>query len=190
MTTRDIFELRRQGRIEEAYDVIRHISAEDKRKYTTLCMFWTAHDILKKRIREQRTEEAERIFQALRRVAPNTDDREGKVETALNYDAQLLTKAERNTLGQHCPSDTNKDLSRWGEELAAAYLESKGYRILERDWRSGHRDIDIIARTADELVFVEVKTRRTDDFGEPYKAVNYKKQRNLRVSINHYLHRG
>lgn len=81
----------------------------------------------------------------------------------------------------------HNELGRWGEELAAAYLERKGYTILERDWKSGHRDIDIIARTEEEVVFVEVKTRRTSDFGAPYEAVDFRKLRNLQAAINHYI---
>ncbi|MBR2239243.1 MAG: YraN family protein [Prevotella sp.] len=75
----------------------------------------------------------------------------------------------------------------WGEELASAWLREKGYVILERDWHSGHRDIDIIARQGECTVFVEVKTRRNRIFGEPEEAVNWKKQKNLLRSINHYL---
>jgi uncharacterized protein (TIGR00252 family) len=76
----------------------------------------------------------------------------------------------------------------WGEELAAAYLREKGYVILERDWRSKHRDIDIVAQQANSIVFVEVKTRRNREFAEPETAVDYKKLRNLRLAINHYIH--
>ena len=82
----------------------------------------------------------------------------------------------------------HNELGRWGEDLAVKYLERKGYTILERDWKSGHRDIDIIARTAEELVFVEVKTRSSDDFGAPWEAVGYHKLQRLQSAINHYLH--
>ena len=82
---------------------------------------------------------------------------------------------------------SHNDLGRWGEEVAAQYLEGKGYQMLERDWRCGHRDIDSIARNAQPVVFVEVKTRRTNDFGEPFEAVGYYKCRNLLAAINHYI---
>ena len=75
----------------------------------------------------------------------------------------------------------------WGEDQAAAYLRAKGYTILERDWHSGHRDIDIIAREGKTFVFVEVKTRRDRAFADPKTAVDYQKQRNLRIAIHHYL---
>ena len=74
-----------------------------------------------------------------------------------------------------------------GEEIASAYLREKGYIILERDWRSGHRDIDIIAMHEGTIVFVEVKTRSSHDYTAPVTAVNRQKQRNLLAAINHYL---
>lgn len=81
----------------------------------------------------------------------------------------------------------HNELGTWGEEQAALYLQQKGYTIVERDWRSGHRDIDIIAVMDETVVFVEVKTRRNRMFGEPEEAVDYMKLRNLRAAINHYV---
>ena len=75
----------------------------------------------------------------------------------------------------------------WGEDLAASYLQQKGYAIIERDWKSGHRDIDIVAMQGSTLVFVEVKTRRNRTFGEPEDAIDYMKLRNLRGAMNHYV---
>ena len=60
----------------------------------------------------------------------------------------------------------HNDTGKWGEDLAAKYLEEKGYTIVERDWKSGRRDIDIIALDDDVVVFVEVKTRRNRLYGE------------------------
>ena len=74
MTVKEVFELRKQGRIEEAYDAIRPMYAVHKGKYTSLCMFWTAADIFKKRIKEGRTDEARKIFQALKGVLPYIKD--------------------------------------------------------------------------------------------------------------------
>ena len=67
----------------------------------------------------------------------------------------------------------HNELGTWGEEQAVAFLQRKGYDIIERDWKSGHRDLDIIAANDDMLVFVEVKTRRNRVFGEPEEAINY-----------------
>ena len=81
----------------------------------------------------------------------------------------------------------HNELGRWGEDMAAAYLERQDYTILERDWHSGHKDIDIIALDRGMLVFVEVKTRRNRIFTEPEQAVDYRKLRNLRAAINNYV---
>ena len=62
MTVKEVFELRKQGKIEEAYEAIRPMYAVHQGKYTTLCMFWTANDVLKKRIGERRLDEAEKIL--------------------------------------------------------------------------------------------------------------------------------
>ena len=53
----------------------------------------------------------------------------------------------------------HNELGKWGEDLASDYLEQKCYTIMERDWKSGRRDIDIIAHDGNTIVFVEVKTR-------------------------------
>ena len=81
----------------------------------------------------------------------------------------------------------HNELGEWGENQAAEYLQHHGYRIIERDWKSGRRDIDIIATDGNEVVFVEVKTRRNRLFGDPEEAVDYRKLQNLRLAINHYI---
>ncbi len=81
----------------------------------------------------------------------------------------------------------HNELGTWGEGLAVDFLERKGYTIIERDWHSGHRDIDIIALYEGVVVFVEVKTRRNRMFGEPEEAIDYRKLKNLRAAINHYV---
>ena len=92
MTVKDVFELRKQGKIEEAYEAIRPMYAVHQGKYTTLCMFWTASDILKKRIEAKRVQEAENIFRALLRVQPNIDDKDGKAQTAMMHHALRLSE--------------------------------------------------------------------------------------------------
>ena len=71
--------------------------------------------------------------------------------------------------------------------MAAEYLLRQGYTIMERDWKSGHRDLDIIALDGNTVVFVEVKTRRNRLFTEPEMAVDYQKIRNLQQAANHYI---
>lgn len=83
----------------------------------------------------------------------------------------------------------HNDLGKWGEDEAALYYEDRGYEILERDWKVGKRDIDLIALTEDKdtLVFVEVKTRQNNDLQEPEEAVDVKKMRNLAIAANAYV---
>ena len=90
MTVRDIFDLRKQGRIEEAYEAIKPMYAVHKGKYTTLCMFWTARDVFNLRMQQGRFEEAEKIFRALQRVLPNIDDTEGNATAFMQYAARAL----------------------------------------------------------------------------------------------------
>lgn len=83
----------------------------------------------------------------------------------------------------------HNDLGKWGEDEAALYYEDRGYEILERDWKVGKRDIDLIALTEDKgtLVFVEVKTRKNNELQEPEEAVDVKKMRNLAIAANAYV---
>ena len=81
----------------------------------------------------------------------------------------------------------HNELGKWGEDLATAYLEQKGYTIVERDWKSGRRDIDIIAIDGNTVVFVEVKTRKNSVFGEPEEAIDFHKLQNLQQAIDHYV---
>lgn len=76
---------------------------------------------------------------------------------------------------------------RHGEELAAQYLISKGYHILEKNWQIGHLEVDLIASDAEMLVIVEVKTRKSTVFGEPEGFVTVQKQRNLIRAASSYI---
>ena len=82
---------------------------------------------------------------------------------------------------------TTVEIGKNSEDLAVAYLENKGYQILERNWRSGHKEIDIIALDGDMLVIVEVKSRKSLDFGDPDVAVGVMKQRMLIYAAEAYI---
>ena len=71
----------------------------------------------------------------------------------------------------------NKKLGARGERKAAQHLKAKGYRIVERNFRTPFCEVDIIARKGEVLAFVEVKTRLNDSFGLPCEAVTPAKQR-------------
>jgi len=81
----------------------------------------------------------------------------------------------------------HNDLGNQGEKLAKAHLEAKGYTILAVNWRSGRNELDIVAQQKDIIVFVEVKTRSTGFFGEPFHAVSRDKQRKTIVAANAYM---
>lgn len=72
------------------------------------------------------------------------------------------------------------DLGRRGEDLAAAHLRMIGFEILDRNWRCGQGEIDIVARDGREIVFVEVKTRSSVAFGNPLEAITPAKLARLR----------
>lgn len=69
-----------------------------------------------------------------------------------------------------------QNLGRQGENIACEYLKGAGHTILERNWRSGHREIDIISIGADGIHFVEVKTRRKNIQAAPQDNVGHRKQ--------------
>ena len=83
--------------------------------------------------------------------------------------------------------DGRLELGLRGEEEAVRYLAAKGYRILDRGFRMFGGEIDIIARQGETLVFVEVKTRRSTEFGVPDESVNLSKQNQVRKIAQGYL---
>ena len=81
----------------------------------------------------------------------------------------------------------HNDFGRHSEIMAQNYLMSIGYKILETNWRSGHKEIDIIAKDENIIVIVEVKSRTNDIFAKPEDAVNFKKIKNIVRAANTYL---
>lgn len=80
----------------------------------------------------------------------------------------------------------------WGEQVAADHLRAKGYRILGRNVRFGSRcELDLVARSPapDTLVFIEVKTRRSETFGRPFAAIGRDKRRAIGRAARRYLQR-
>ena len=69
-----------------------------------------------------------------------------------------------------------RDIGRKGEDIACAFLEGLGHTILERNWRSGHLEVDIISLGQDGIHFVEVKTRRRNIQAPPQDNVDRTKQ--------------
>ncbi len=74
-----------------------------------------------------------------------------------------------------------------GEDIARRYLEDLGYQILARNYRSGKKEIDLIALEQKELVFIEVKAGKSKEFGEPELRVDERKQKNLTAVAQAFL---
>lgn len=78
-------------------------------------------------------------------------------------------------------------LGAWGEGLAAAHLQHHGFTIEARNWRCTLGEIDLVAREATTLAFVEVRTRRSTSFGSPEESLNSAKRRRLVALAYTYL---
>jgi len=78
-------------------------------------------------------------------------------------------------------------LGQTGEAMAERHLKKMGYQILERNYRNRLGEIDLIARDKGTLVFVEVKTRRSDRYGGPRFAITAQKQKKLSITALSYL---
>jgi putative endonuclease len=78
-----------------------------------------------------------------------------------------------------------------GEDMAHRYLRGRGCTVVARNYRppSGHGEIDLVVWHGEKLVFVEVKTRDTAEFGEPERAVDAEKQRHLTLVARNYARR-
>jgi putative endonuclease len=75
-----------------------------------------------------------------------------------------------------------------GEHLAAQFLEAQGYSILERNYRFERGEIDLVAMDGEELVFIEVKTRHSQRYGEPEESVTPSKEAQLKKVAEGYLY--
>ncbi|HVV23434.1 MAG TPA: YraN family protein [Pseudonocardiaceae bacterium] len=81
------------------------------------------------------------------------------------------------------------DLGRRGEDLAADYLTDRGLIVLSRNWRCREGELDVVATDGRALVVCEVKTRTTDDFGDPAEFVTPDKMRRIRRATHAWLRR-
>ena len=76
-----------------------------------------------------------------------------------------------------------------GERIAERWLRRQGWRVVQRRFRAGHRDIDLVMERQGTVAFVEVKARRGDQFGSPLEAVNWAKQKELSRSAAVWIDR-
>lgn len=84
-------------------------------------------------------------------------------------------------------NNNNQTVGQAGEKLAASYLTSLGYQIIEQNFRTPRGEIDIIAQDGEQIVFVEVKTRNNARFGLPEEAVNQKKLAKIKLAGQYWL---
>lgn len=82
---------------------------------------------------------------------------------------------------------TKKELGDWGEQQAKEYLIDNGFNVLAENWRFRHGEIDLIARKGNFIHFVEVKTRKSNTFGQPEEAVSLAKQKKLAETATAFL---
>ena len=84
-------------------------------------------------------------------------------------------------------NDTAKTIGDFGETSACTFLKHRGYKVVERNYSNYFGEIDIIARKGSYVVFVEVKTRKSDEFGRPSDAVNFSKQQRIVKTAQSYI---
>ncbi len=80
-----------------------------------------------------------------------------------------------------------REIGSYGENTACEYLINKGYKILERNYRRGKAEVDIICKKDEIVAFVEVKTRRDDTFGSPVESVNFYKTKQIAKVSEAYI---
>ena len=80
----------------------------------------------------------------------------------------------------------HNSVGRWGENLAVEYLITRGYAIVETNWRMERLEIDIIATKGNRIIFVEVKTRSSEDY-DPLEAIDNKKKNHMIRSAHNYI---
>ena len=193
MEIRDIFELRKQGRTEEAYAAILPMYAAHKGHYTTIAMFWGGVDMMKLRYQQRRLEEAYKIFKSLMKLYPTMDDRDLKGQSAMMRAALLVF--------DHHPGFSMLDfITQWDIT-----------RLTEDDWTrglsNGHPVPSIGIRIVGK-VFKEVESRPTVDMAlkaapilaealkhspynmnnQRYKAMVYRIMGKKDKAINIYMH--
>lgn len=83
----------------------------------------------------------------------------------------------------------HNELGKEGEKIAENFLKQKGYHILEKNWKYGKLEIDLIAMTSTHLVIIEVKSRRDKRFNQPEKAVDRHKINRLIIATQAYIER-
>lgn len=83
----------------------------------------------------------------------------------------------------------NQKIGLLGENLATKYLQKSGYTVIDRNFRCRQGEIDIIAKYKQEIIFIEVKTRTTLNYGNPAEAVTKVKQKHIEKAAKYYIYK-
>ena len=193
MEIKDIFELRKQGRTEEAYAAVLPMYAAHKGHYTTIAMFWVGVDMMRLRFQQRRLEEAYKIFRSLVRLYPTMDDKDLKGQNAMMRAALLVF--------DHHPAFSMLDfITQWDIT-----------RLTEEDWTRGESNghpVPSIGMRVVGKVFKEVEGKPTVDMAlkaapilaealkhspynmnnQRYKAMVYRIMGKKDKAINIYMH--
>lgn len=81
----------------------------------------------------------------------------------------------------------HNEVGKLGEAAAQAHLQKKGYQILDCNWHSGHKELDIVALFEQQLIVAEVKTRSGSAYEDPWQAVDNKKIQRIVQAAHHYI---
>ncbi len=125
-----------------------------------------------------------------RRAGTPHDGRSGRGDTRCGH---MMREARHGDNAGDCTQEDDKTargnvgIGRAGENAALEYLLQNGYKLLERNWHCRHKEVDLIVGHEDGIHIVEVKTRTGPTCLEPERAVNYRKQRNLKAAAGAYL---
>ena len=125
-----------------------------------------------------------------RRAGTPHDGRAGRGDTRCGH---MMREARHGDNAGDCTQEDDKTargnvgIGRAGENAALEYLLQNGYKLLERNWHCRHKEVDLIVGHEDGIHIVEVKTRTGPTCLEPERAVNYRKQRNLKAAAGAYL---
>lgn len=193
MEVRDVFELRKQGRIEEAYNAIRPMYAVHKGHYTTIAMFWVGVDMMRLRYQQRRLTEAHKIFLSLMRLYPTMDDKDKRGQAVLMRAAIFVF--------DHSTSFSMLDfITNWGidklpdedwkmVEVNGHYVQSLGLRIVSRVFKEveGKPTVEMALKAA-PILAVALKYSPYNMNNQCHKATIYTIMGKKEKAINIYRH--
>lgn len=193
MEVRDVFKLRKEGKIEEAYAAIRPMYAAHKGHYTTICMFWVGADMMELRFKQRRLDEAYKIFKALLRLYPSMDDPDQRGQSALMRAA--LVVFDHDPKFSMLKFITDWDITRLTPDdwimgkVNGHPIPSLGMRIVGKVFKevAGNPTVDMALQAA-PILAESLKHAPYNIHNQRYKALIYKIMGKTDKAINIYRH--